>query len=61
MYKLGILMEDIDNGFKVFGDDLGFQKNVEFILSLREEGIISGEEYYFLRKYNRTQYSNLPI
>lgn len=60
-HKLGIIMEDIDKGFEIFGDDIGFQKNVEYVISLREEEIISEEEYFVLRKYNRTQYSNLPI
>lgn len=53
--------EEIERSFNVLGADRGFSQNVTDIMSWRNEGLISDEEYKALRAFNRAVYAGLPL
>lgn len=55
------LKGEIDRAFRVLGADHGLQQNAMDIIGWRQDGIINENEYYELRRYNRHQYSLLPL
>lgn len=59
--SINTLKDDINRAFRVLGADKGLQQNSIDILQWKEHGFISDEEYKELRKYNREQYSKLPL
>lgn len=53
--------EDINRAFRVLGAERGFDQNVTDLRIWLKDGYLTEEEYHELRKYNRTQYSKLPL
>lgn len=51
----------IQESFEIFGDEMGFEINSTNIIAWRAAKLIDEETYYYLRKYNRIVYSDLPI
>ena len=52
---------EINRAFRVLGADKGFRQNATDIYQWLKDGYLTEEEYRELRKYNRMQYSKLPL
>lgn len=61
MANMEALMYKVDRTFRYLGAERGFDQNVTDINALRDENIITWDEWKELRKYNRETYAELPL
>ena len=59
-YGVDHYMKEMDKNFRKFGES-AMELNSIWVCKLRDTNILTDDEYFALRKYNRSKFAELPI